>query len=160
MSHRIRPTAREAKVKYYSTAGNADLSKNPSPVGLLGASFGESGSGRSGNRYVARLGITSGNVDLIQNGLRELEESGARSGNGKWNSKPLAGGEILPGAAGENSGKVQKSEIGSLDSGYADYGFSAEVQEASGSQTTQNCPKNHSKDIKHNKHKHSSKHNN
>jgi len=152
MSHRIRPTAREAKVRHYSPAGNANLIKNPSPVASEDAGFGESGSGRSGNRYAARLGITSGNVDLkcriedssfmrnpegishIQNGLRELEESGARSGNGKWNQKAIAGGEIPAAGAAGDSGKVQKSATRSLAAGFGDAGFSAEVSGASGSQ--------------------------
>ncbi|MBU4201833.1 MAG: hypothetical protein KKB85_01635 [Candidatus Altiarchaeota archaeon] len=50
--------------------GNGNLIKNPSPVGLLGASFGESGSGKLKNRYLAKLGTTldysSGNADLIK----------------------------------------------------------------------------------------------
>jgi len=55
----FRPTAREARVRHYSTAGNADWSKKASPEASQGAGFVEIGSGRSGNRYAAKLGTTT-----------------------------------------------------------------------------------------------------
>lgn len=59
MNQTKRPTAREARVGNRCTAGNADWSKKASPEASQAAGFGEIGSGKTGNRYLAELGTTN-----------------------------------------------------------------------------------------------------
>ena len=61
------PNSKHFRVRHYTHSCNADLIKNPSPAASLDAGSGGVGSGRSGNSNAARLGITSGNADLIKN---------------------------------------------------------------------------------------------
>jgi len=123
MNQRPKPTEREARVGRCSPAGNADWNKKMLPAATQGASFGGVGSGKLENRYLAELGTTSGCHRFDKKQVTQIGTQIPGSGNGKWNPKALAGGEIPADAFAENSGDGQESATGSLGSSYGDSGF-------------------------------------